>query len=101
VYNQVFCKIPLFGSGFPHNLGTKLRRVKDNEEINVRLLLCVLIGVPLNATLLSCLDTTNKNKQKPIRTTNKKPHKIKQTISKQTSNQKNPQTEYFRQVNKL
>lgn len=42
---------------------TKSRTVKHNEEKNVKLLPRVHIGVPLTATLVLCLDRSNKNEK--------------------------------------
>lgn len=72
--------------------------VKDNEETNVKLLLCVHIGVSLNATLVFCLDMSSKTNQPTNHENSKQTHK--KTPKPQTT-KKSPKTEYFTQANKL
>lgn len=65
VYNSVsfLCTSFIWFRFPPYKLVTKSRTVKHNEEKNVKLLPRVHIGVPLIATLVLCLDRSNKNEK--------------------------------------
>lgn len=70
--------------------------VKDNEETNVKLLLCVHIGVSLSATLVLCLDMSSKTNQPTIRTTTTKPKQnLKQPKNPPKLSTSHKQTNYL------
>lgn len=73
--------------------------VKDNEETNVKLLLCVHIGVSLNATLVFCLDMSSKTNQptnhENSKQTQKKPPNLKQPKNPPKLSTSHKQTNYL------